>query len=154
SVSSGRSHVAVRGASGHGQQAEGQQIDATVDLAVASLNDWVPDTFGSLAGRFRVRGVWPKLNIDGAADGKGLGMRAAGVPADEATRIRQVHVAATVDSPLDPDGKVEITANGIKAAGYELATARITGSGNQASHRATLDAKGDKLVASLAVAGG
>ncbi len=146
-VSSGRSRVAVRGASG-------QQVDATVDLAVASLNDWVPDAAGSLTGRFRVRGVWPKLDIEGAADGKGLGMRSAGTPAEDVARIRQVHVAATVQSPLDPSGKVEVTASGISAAGYELATARISGSGNQAQHRVTFDAQGDKLAASLALAGG
>ena len=60
-VSSGKSRITVKGSS-----ADRNQIDATVDLAVASLNDWVPDTQGSLTGHFTVRGVWPKLNIAGS----------------------------------------------------------------------------------------
>ena len=75
------------------------QIDATVDLAVASLGDWVPDTQGSLTGHFTVRGVWPKLTIAGAADGKSLGMGE--------NSVAKLHVDATVASPLDPDGKVQ-----------------------------------------------
>ena len=67
-LSSGRSRVSVKGTSG-----EGQRIHATVDLGVESLNDWLPDTTGSLTGRFLVRGVWPKLTIDGSADGRALG---------------------------------------------------------------------------------
>ena len=59
-VSSGKSRIAVKGSS-----ADRNQIDATVDLAVASLSDWVPDTTGSLTGQFTVRGVWPKLNDRG-----------------------------------------------------------------------------------------
>ena len=52
----------------HGERIERDrnQVDATVELAVASLNDWVPDTRGSLTGRFTVRGVWPKLTIAGS----------------------------------------------------------------------------------------
>src|SRR4029078_11359511 len=58
SVSSGRSRVSLRGASD-----ARQRVDATVDLAIASLGDWVPATSGSLAGRFVIRGVWPKLTV-------------------------------------------------------------------------------------------
>jgi translocation and assembly module TamB len=140
-LSSGRSRVAVQGRS-----PGGQRIDATVDLDVASLNDWVPDAQGSLTGRFRVRGAWPKLTIDGGADGKSLGF------AD--SRVARLHVDASVASPLDPTGKVRATANGISAAGLELTRATVDADGNQAQHRVAVAVNGPKLDASVAIAGG
>ena len=96
-VSSGKSRIAVMR-----QAADAKRIDATVELAVASLSDWVPDTQGSLTGDFTVRGEWPKLTIAGSADGKSLGMGE--------NNIAKLHVDATVASPLDPDGKVDAVA--------------------------------------------
>jgi len=148
-VSSGRSRVGVRGASG-----DRQQIDATVDLAVASLADWVPHAGGSLTGRFFVRGVWPKLSIEGAADGRNLALLPPQGEQSGATRVRALHVAANVSTPLDPDGRIELTARGLEAAGFQFASVSLTGEGNMAHHRATLDAKGEKLNASLAATGG
>ena len=149
-VSSGKSRVSVRGESA-------SRIDATVDLAVASLNDWVPDTSGSLTGRFRVRGVWPKLTIEGAADGNRIVYRskaAEGAKPEDLLAVGKVHVTATVDTPLDPTGKLEVVANRIRVAGWEFASARVAGSGNQAKHRATLDADGEKLDVGVTLAGG
>ncbi len=147
-VSSGRSRVAVNGAAG-------QAINATVDLAIASLNDWVPDTQGSLTGRFRVRGEWPKLTIEGTADGKSLAIATATADGEEpAARIGSVHVAATVNSPLDPSGKVQITAQKIRVAGLQFMSANLNASGNQAKHRVALQADGDKVDGAVEVAGG
>jgi translocation and assembly module TamB len=140
-LSSGRSRVAVKG-----ESAGEQHVDATVDLAVASLNDWVPDTQGSLTGRFHVRGTWPKLTIQGAAEAKGLGFAGA--------RVARVHVEADVESPLDPAGKVHVNAQGVSAAGFEFATVSLDASGNQAKHSVTLDANGKQLAASLGLSGG
>ncbi len=147
SLSSGKSRVAVRGK-------HESRIDATVELAVASLNDWVPDTTGSLNGRFTVRGVWPKLTIDGTADGRKIGLAPADGESTSSARVREIHVVAKVDAPLDPSGRVEINARDIDVAGFQFKSARLTGSGNQAQHRATLEAQGDKLNASLAAGGG
>jgi len=149
SLSSGRSRLAVRGGSG-----ARQQIDATVELAVASLNDWVPHTAGSLTGRFAVRGVWPKLSIEGAADGKNLGLLPPEGEQSGGSRVRTLHVAANVRSPLDPDGGIEITARSIDVAGLQFSTARISGAGNMGRHHATLDVTGDRLNVSLTAAGG
>ncbi len=130
-LSSGRSRIAMNGAAG-------EAINATVDLAIASLNDWVPDTQGSLSGRFRVRGEWPKLTIEGAADGKSLAFATATDAGEEpAARIGSVHVAATVNTPLDPTGKVQIDAQKIQIAGLQFASAQVNASGNQARHRVT-----------------
>ncbi len=139
-VSSGRSRVSVKG-----ESAGEQRVDARVDLSVASLNDWVPDTQGSLIGKFRVRGAWPKLTIQGAAEGKGLGFGEA--------RVRHVHVDADVESPLDPAGKVRVNAQGVSAGGFDFATVTLTASGNQAKHSLAMDAKGERLSASVGLSG-
>jgi translocation and assembly module TamB len=138
---SGRSRVAVRGAS-HGQKG----IDANVELAVASLNDWVPQTAGSLTGNFRVRGTWPKLTIAGAATGKSLAIADA--------KVAALRVAATVATPLDPSGKVQAEAQQVSAAGFEFARVSLSADGNQAKHRLALEADGERLDVTLALAGG
>lgn len=140
-LSSGKSRVAVTG-----NATDQNQVDATVKLAVASLNDWVPDTAGSLTGDFRVRGRWPELDIAGVADGRSL--------AFAGNRVARLHVDARVKSPLDPDGKVDARASGVAAGGLEFATVNLTASGNQARHRMAVTADSERLDASVEVAGG
>ncbi len=138
---SGKSRVALSG-----ESPDAQSVDATVDLAVASLADWVPDAAGSLTGKFRARGAWPKLAIEGSANGKSLAMAGA--------KIASLDVDATVDTPLDPEGKLVARAREVSAGGFEFARVTFEGSGNQARHRASLSANGEKLDASLALTGG
>jgi translocation and assembly module TamB len=150
SVSSGKSRVTVRGDAG-------EAIDATVNLQVASLNDWVPNTRGSLTGQFRVRGAWPGLEIEGSADGRSLAL--AGAPdangrQENLALVRNVRVTASVKSPLDPQGSVDIDARNIEVSGFKFKSAQVKGSGNQAKHRVALQASGAPLQASLEVAGG
>ncbi|HEU5134320.1 MAG TPA: translocation/assembly module TamB domain-containing protein [Steroidobacteraceae bacterium] len=140
-VSSGKSRITVKGSS-----ADRNQIDATVALSVASLNDWVPNTQGSLTGRFTVRGVWPTLTIAGSADGKSLGMGE--------NNIAKLHVDATVASPLDPDGKVQAVATQVTVAGQVFAKVTLDASGNQASHRVAMTADSEQFDGSVELAGG
>jgi translocation and assembly module TamB len=140
-LSSGKSRVSVKG-----NAADTKHIDATVDLAVASLNDWVPQTRGSLTGRFTVRGVWPKLTIAGSADGKSLGMGE--------NDIAKLHVEATVASPLDPDGKVDAVATQVTVAGQVFKQVTLAASGNQAKHRVAVSADSEQFDGSVELAGG
>jgi translocation and assembly module TamB len=140
-VKSGKSRVAVRG-NNDGKQG----IDANVELAIASLGDWLPESSGSLTGDFRVRGVWPKLTIAGTAEGKAL--------AFAENRVGAVALNATVESPLDPSGKLRATATKVSAAGFEFTRVTLNASGNQAKHEAAVEADGEKLDATVAVAGG
>jgi translocation and assembly module TamB len=140
-VRSGKSRIAVRGDS-RGKQG----VDATVELAVASLGDWVPDAAGSLTGNFRVRGEWPKLNIAGTANGKSL--------AFAENRVATLAVEATVESPLDPSGKLRATATKVSAAGFEFTQVSVNASGNQAKHEFAVDADGEKFDVAVALAGG
>ncbi|HEV7609014.1 MAG TPA: translocation/assembly module TamB domain-containing protein [Steroidobacteraceae bacterium] len=140
-VASGKSRITVKGSS-----ADRNQVNATVDLAVASLGDWVPKSQGSLTGRFTVRGVWPKLTIEGSADGKSLGMGE--------DNIAKVHVDATVASPLDPDGKVHAVATQVTVGGQVFAQVTLDASGNQAKHRAAVAANSELFNGSVELTGG
>jgi translocation and assembly module TamB len=140
-VKSGKSRVTVRG-NNDGKQG----IDANVELAIASLGDWLPESSGSLTGDFRVRGVWPKLTIAGTAEGKTL--------AFAENRVGAIALNATVESPLDPSGKLRATATKVSAAGFEFTRVTLNASGNQAKHEVAVEADGEKLDATVAVAGG
>ncbi|HEU4779222.1 MAG TPA: translocation/assembly module TamB domain-containing protein [Steroidobacteraceae bacterium] len=140
-VSSGKSRITVKGSS-----ADRNSIDATVDLAVASLNDWVPDTRGSLTGRFTVRGEWPRLTIAGSADGKSLGMGENGVA--------KLHVEATVANPLDPDGKLQAVATQVTVGGQIFTEVTLDASGNQAKHRVAVSADSEQFDGVVELAGG
>ena len=140
-VSSGKSRITVKGSSG-----DRQQVDATVDLAIASLGDWVPKTQGSLTGHFTVRGAWPKLTIAGTADGKALGMGG--------NEIAKLHVEATVASPLSPDGKVQAVATQVTLGGQVIAKVTLDASGNQAKHRVAVSADSEQYDGAVELAGG
>ena len=111
-----------------------------------SLGDWVPDTQGSLTGHFTVRGVWPKLEVAGAADGKSLGMGE--------NQLARIHVDATVTSPLDPDGKVRAVATQVTLGGRHFAQVTLDASGNQAKHRVAVSADSEQFDGSVELAGG
>jgi translocation and assembly module TamB len=140
-VASGKSRVTVKGSS-----ASRNEVDAVVEAKVASLNDWVPDSQGSLTAKFTVRGVWPKLTIDGAADGKSLGLGE--------NQISKLHVDATIASPLNPDGKVRAVATQVTVAGQVFREVSLDASGNQAKHRVEVTAGGELFDGTIALAGG
>ena len=122
------------------------QVDATVDIAVASFNDWLPAAHGSLTGRFAVRGAWPALAIAGSADGRSLRLADA-----QAARLR---VDATVASPLEPDGKVQAVASQVMLAGQSFSRVTLDASGNQATHRIAVTADSERFDGSVELAGG
>ncbi|MEO8062363.1 MAG: translocation/assembly module TamB domain-containing protein [Pseudomonadota bacterium] len=140
-LASGQSRITVKGSN-----VDRNRIDAKVELAVASLNDWVPDTQGSLTGNFAVRGVWPKITIAGVADGKGLGMGE--------NQVAKIHVDATVASPLDPDGKVQAVATQVNVGGQHFMKITLDASGNQAKHRVAVNADSEQVDGSIELAGG
>lgn len=139
-LSSGRSRLALRG-----NAQRGNELDAKVGLAIASLADWVPGTGGSLNGDFRVRGQWPALRVSGVADGRNLRFAE--------NRIARLHVDADIRSPLKPEGKIEARATGVSAAGYDFRLISLQGSGSQARHRVSVTAAGAALDAAVEVSG-
>lgn len=128
------------------QAAKGERIDATIAVDVASLNDWVPNSGGSLDADFRVRGKWPDVAIDGNARGSELQMNDM--------RVSQLSLEADVNKPLDPDGAVQLTMAGLAAAGFEFDTLQVNASGNSASHRAAVTTTGKPLAFQIELQGG
>jgi translocation and assembly module TamB len=99
-----------------------------------------------LTGNFEVRGVWPRLTIEGTADGKSLGKGA--------NRIAKLHVEATVASPLDPDGKVQAVATQVEVGDQVFSRVTLDASGNQAKHRVAVGADSEQFDGSVELAGG
>ena len=140
-LSSGKSRIAMTG-----NATDGNAVDATIKLAVASLADWVPRTGGSLNGDFRVRGKWPALEIAGTADGKNLSFAE--------NRAATLRLEADVRSPLQPDGELRIRASKVAAAGYEFQQIDVDASGSQAKHEVVVSARSEQLNAAIEVNGG
>jgi translocation and assembly module TamB len=137
-LNSGESKVRV-------QAAKSEQIDATIALEVASLNDWLPNSGGQMGADFRVRGKWPDISINGDARGRELHM--------DDMRAAEFTLDVDVNKPLDPDGSVKLTVAGLAAAGFEFDTLQANASGNSAAHSADLSATGQPLAFSVALQG-
>jgi translocation and assembly module TamB len=133
-LSSGKSELRFRGQ-------PGDQIDATLSLSVASLNDWVPDSGGELKAEFVVRGRWPDLSITG--DARGSDLNAMNV------RVEQLALDADIKDPRDPQGALNLNLTKLTAAGFEFATVRARASGGGTAHQLQLRVDGEPLAMEL-----
>lgn len=137
-LSSGKSTIAVDGRAG-----QSMNLDATVK--VASLNDWVPNTAGSVNGEFHVTGAWPGIAVEGEAKGRDIVFREYSV--------KEVDVTAEVSNPQSPSGTARVSASSIVAAGFEFSTVTLDASGDEKAHTAHLKATGTPLSAEVRVEG-
>lgn len=137
-VNSGKSQLRFRGRNG-------DQLDATVSLNVASLNDWVPNSGGTLRANFVVRGKWPNLAVDGTA--KGSDLHAANV------RVESLNAQADVADPRNPAGSIRLDLNKLTAAGFEFDAVHAQASGAPKDHRLSLRVSGQPLALELDLQG-
>ncbi|HEY6943153.1 translocation/assembly module TamB domain-containing protein [Dokdonella sp.] len=137
-VASGNSRVAVVGRGGN-------QTDATIRLAIASLGDWLPDAAGRLDGEFRVQGRWPKLAVNGRAHGAKL--------ASGGSTIDALDIATDIASLDPPQGTLSIKASRVASGALAFDGVDIDGSGGRDAHRLALDARGSPLGLRLALSG-
>ncbi len=89
-VSSGKSSVSIDGRAG-------QSMDVDAGFDVASLEDWVPKTTGRANGKFHITGAWPKLAIDGGAQGRDI--------AFGEYSVKSVDVKADMHNPTSPKAR-------------------------------------------------
>lgn len=129
-LNSGKSELRFRGR-------RGDELDATLSLKVASLNDWVPSSGGQLNADFVVRGKWPELAIEG--DARGSDLHAANV------RIDSLSAKADVSDPRNPQGSLRLDLTKLTAAGFEFQSVRAQASGAPKSHRFELRVDGQPL---------
>ena len=123
----------------------GKALDVDTQFDIASLDDWVPKSNGTLNGKFHIAGTWPALAIEGGAQGRNLAMGEYSVKA--------VDVTADVKNPQSPEGSLKVTATEIIAAGFTFSTTELTASGKQKDHTLELTATGQPLTTQLKVHG-
>lgn|GEM_PF-204301 len=138
-LSSGRSTVLVTGRGG-------QALDLDTQLQVASLEDWVPMAQGSLQGKFHISGTWPRLAINGAAQGNAL--------AFAGSSVRTVSVTADMRNPLEPAGTINVAASDIVSAGFEISSLQLDASGDEKAHTAHLKTTGQPASVEVRIQGG
>jgi translocation and assembly module TamB len=129
----------------HAVGQHGRQTDATVTLDVASLGDWMPDASGKLRGQFTIKGAWPKLAVAGQLLGDGLRTGAGS--------IDTLQLTASIPDISKPGGDLDLALHGVRAAALDFETVEVKGTGNAASHRLHLDARGPQLTTALALHG-
>lgn len=138
SIASGTSSISVRGKGG-------QQADMSVDLAIASLGDWVPQASGGLRGNIGLRGTWPKIDVRAKLDGSKI--LVSSIHSETLALDADIHDLET------PNGKLTLDATKFSSAGYDFDTLAIQVHGDASSHSVSLDAKGPQLGATVAFDG-
>lgn len=123
----------------------GQRNDIDLELAIASLGDWLPDASGHLDGHFNIRGLPPKLSVDGELRGRAL--------AYQANTVDSLQLAMHVPDISQPAGKLDLAATGVHTAGLAFQHIRLDGDGTEVRHNLRLEARGTQLSGDLALEG-
>ncbi|TBR37105.1 MULTISPECIES: translocation/assembly module TamB domain-containing protein [Dyella] len=123
----------------------GKSNDIQLQLAVASLADWLPNSGGALQGDFRVRGLYPKLSVNGQLHGRSLGY------GDE--KVAALQLTADVPDISTPGGKLDVTATTVEAGGLAFQQISLRGDGTGERHNLHLDAHGTQLSTQIALNG-
>ncbi|GLQ94786.1 translocation/assembly module TamB domain-containing protein [Dyella acidisoli] len=123
----------------------GSSNNANVTLAIASLNDWLPQATGALNGQFRVRGNYPALAVNGTLQGQSVGW--------DKQSVHSLQLQADVPDISHPGGKLELDAAGATISGLAFKQIHLNGQGTSAQHQLSLDAQGQPLSISLALSG-
>jgi translocation and assembly module TamB len=138
SLASGRSTATLQGK-------PGTHNDVDVQLAIATMADWLPDAGGRLQVRAHVTGLPPALGIDGEARGSTL--------AYGAQRVGRIDLAMHVPDLGKPSGKLALTARDAWLGGLSFDTLALHADGTETAHQLALDAHGTQLSATLALRG-
>ena len=123
----------------------GRVNDADLKLAIASLGDWLPDGGGRLDGQFNIRGLLPKLAVNGHLQGSALTW--------QQQRVDALQLVAGIPDVSHPAGKLELAANGAHLGGLVFQRIHLLAEGSQGDHRLALDARGSQLSGALALHG-
>jgi translocation and assembly module TamB len=123
----------------------GRSNDADLKLAIASLGDWLPDAGGRLDGQFTIRGLLPKLSVNGHLNGNALTW--------QQQRVDKLQLVAGIPDLSHPAGKLELATDGVHAGGLVFQRIHLLAEGSQGDHRLELDARGSQLSGTLALHG-
>ncbi len=137
-IASGQSHVALVGKGG-------TQTDVQIDLAIASLGDWLPKASGSINGSLVARGAWPKLDAAGKIGGAKI------VSGD--THIDSFVLDLDVHDISAPGGSARFDAKAVALGSYLFDAVSLDAKGTQAAHHLSLSAHGKPINLDLALDG-
>jgi translocation and assembly module TamB len=138
-LTSGTSRITVRGRGG-------SQTDATIDLAVGSLGDWLPQAGGAVRGTIDIKGAQPQLDVDAELHGTKLSYATTNADTIEVS----AHASDVVRAP---SGSLSIKATRVAAGDYAFESVSIDAEGDEGRHSLKFDARGTPLSASLALDG-
>lgn len=137
-LASGSSTVTLEGKPGNSNNLQ-------LQLAIASLADWLPDSGGAVNSDFRIRGLWPRLSVNGHLQGRSLGYGGE--------KIAGLQLSADVPDISTPGGKLNLTATTVEAGGLAFQQIELRGDGTAERHHLTLDARGTQLSTQVALNG-
>ncbi len=123
----------------------GAENNADLQLAIASLGDWLPNASGSLDGHFTIRGKQPKLSINGQLHGQSLAWQ------QQKADTLQLIVGLPDISRLA--GKLDLHASNVHLQGLVFQHLNLLAEGSQGSHQLSVDARGTQLSGKLALHG-
>jgi translocation and assembly module TamB len=123
----------------------GASNDADLELAIASLGDWLPNASGRLDGHFNLRGRRPKLAINGQLHGQALAWRQQ--------KADTLQLIVGVPDISHPAGKLDLRTGNVHLQGLLFQHLDLLAEGSQGDHRLTLDARGGQLSGRLALKG-
>jgi Uncharacterized protein conserved in bacteria len=123
----------------------GGENDADLQLAIASLGDWLPNAGGRLDGHFTIRGKQPKLSINGQLLGRSL--------AWQQQKADSLHLIVGLPDISRPAGKLDLQASNVYLQGLMFQHISLLAEGSQGDHQLSVDARGTQLSGKLALHG-
>ena len=127
------------------QGQRGSVMNASLQLDVPSVNDWLPQGSGKVSGQITARGKWPELRIVGQIDGSEL--RLATMTAD------RLGLDFDVRQPKTPQGQLRVQASKLQASSLAFESFELRLQGNERKHTLQLSAPGRPLAAQLELTG-
>ncbi|HET8942357.1 MAG TPA: translocation/assembly module TamB domain-containing protein [Rudaea sp.] len=121
------------------------RTDLKIDLAIASLGDWLAQAQGALRGSIAVKGNWPQLDATGKINGKNIVLHDA--------RADSIALTITADDLRAPTGRLSLTAEQLSVADYLFDTVNLDAHGKQSALAVKLTARGSKLAIDAAMNG-
>ncbi|KRE84777.1 pathogenicity protein [Rhodanobacter sp. Soil772] len=123
----------------------GASNDADLQLAIASLGDWLPDASGRLDGHFNIRGRLPKLAINGQLHGQTL--------AWQQQKADTLRLIVGIPDISHPAGKLDLQTGNVYLQGLLFQHINLLAEGSQGDHQLRVDARGTQLSGELALHG-
>ncbi len=123
----------------------GTSNDAELQLAIASLGDWLPEAGGRLDGHFRAHGRAPALAINGQLRGQTLSW--------QQWKVDALRLIVGVPDISHPAGKLDLQTTDVYLQGLLFQHLNLLAEGSQTNHRVSVDARGSQLSGKLELHG-